>query len=73
MAADEIERFRLEIVERSRDARAGDNITDQELLREVMNTVGKPGQLHDALASEMPLRKGAAGSGLVRVTRRVPA
>jgi type III restriction enzyme len=45
MAADEIERFRREVVERSGDARAGDNITDQELLREVMNTVGKPGQL----------------------------
>jgi len=45
MAADEIERFRREIVERSGDARAGDSITDQELLREVMNTVGKPGQL----------------------------
>jgi type III restriction enzyme len=45
MAADEIERFRGEIVERTGDARAGDNITDQELLREVMNTVGKPGQL----------------------------
>ena len=45
MAADEIERFRREIVERTGDARAGDNITDQELLREVMNTVGKAGQL----------------------------
>lgn len=45
MAADEIERFRREIVERSGDARSGDNITDQELLREVMNTVGKAGQL----------------------------
>jgi type III restriction enzyme len=45
MAADEIERFRREIVERSGDARAGAKITDQELLREVMNTVGKPGQL----------------------------
>lgn len=45
MAADEIERFRRERVERSGDPRAGDNITDQELLREVMNTVGKPGQL----------------------------
>jgi type III restriction enzyme len=45
MAADEIERFRREIVERSGDAHAGDNITDQELLREVMNTVGKPAQL----------------------------
>ncbi len=45
MATDEIERFRREIVERTGDARAGDNITDQELLREVMNTVGKYGQL----------------------------
>ncbi|MBF6567726.1 MAG: DEAD/DEAH box helicase family protein [Candidatus Binataceae bacterium] len=49
MAADEIERFRREIVERSGDPRAGDNITDQELLREVMNTVGKPGQLGAAI------------------------
>src|SRR6185295_17947460 len=45
MAVDEIERFRREIIERSGDARSADNITDQELLREVMNTVGKPGQL----------------------------
>jgi type III restriction enzyme len=45
MAADEIERFRRDIIERTGDARAADNITDQELLREVMNTVGKPGQL----------------------------
>jgi len=45
MAADEIERFRREIIERTGDSRAGDNITDQELLREVMNTVGKAGQL----------------------------
>ena len=49
MAADEIERFRSEIVERTGDARAGENITDQELLREVMNTVGKPGQLGGAI------------------------
>lgn len=45
MAVDEIERFRREIIERTGDAHAADNITDQELLREVMNTVGKPGQL----------------------------
>lgn len=49
MAADEIERFRREIVERTGDVRAGDNISDQELLREVMNTVGKPGQLGGAI------------------------
>ena len=49
MAADEIDRFRREIVERTGDAHAGDNITDQELLREVMNTVGKPNQLGGAI------------------------
>jgi len=45
MAADEIERFRREIVERTGDARQAENLTDQDLLREVMNTVGKPGRL----------------------------
>jgi type III restriction enzyme len=45
MAKDEIDRFRREIIERTGDIRAGDNLSDQELLREVMNTVGKPGQL----------------------------
>ena len=45
MASDEIDRFRREIVERSGDQRKGETITDQELLREVMNTVGKAGQL----------------------------
>lgn len=45
MAADEIDRFRREIVERSGDAHAADSLTDQDLLREVMNTVGKPDQL----------------------------
>jgi type III restriction enzyme len=45
MAADEIERFRREIIARSGDLRSADNITDQDLLREVMNTVGKPEQL----------------------------
>ncbi len=45
MAKDEIDRFRREIIERTGDIRAADNLTDQELLREVMNTVGKPGQL----------------------------
>jgi type III restriction enzyme len=45
MATDEIERFRREIIERTGDQRRAESITDQELLREVMNTVGKPGQL----------------------------
>jgi len=45
MATDEIERFRREIVERTGDFRAADNLSDQDLLREVMNTVGKVGSL----------------------------
>lgn len=44
-ASSEIERFRREIAERSGDPRAGEKITDADLLREVMNTVGKPGTL----------------------------
>lgn len=49
MAADEIERFRREIVERTGDSQAGQTITDQDLLREVMNTVGKAGRLGDSI------------------------
>lgn len=49
MASDEIERFRREIIERTGDRREADNITDQDLLREVMNTVGKPGRLGDSI------------------------
>jgi type III restriction enzyme len=49
MAADEIDRFRRDIIERTGDAHAADKITDQELLREVMNTVGKPDQLGAAI------------------------
>jgi type III restriction enzyme len=45
MAADEIDRFRREIVERTGDRHAAERLTDQELLREVMNTVGRPGYL----------------------------
>jgi type III restriction enzyme len=45
MAADEIDQFRREILARNGDKRAAENITDQDLLREVMNTVGKPGRL----------------------------
>jgi type III restriction enzyme len=49
MAADEIERFRREIVERggklADDLQGGKELDDVTLLREVMNTVGKYGQL----------------------------
>jgi type III restriction enzyme len=49
MAAAEIEQFRREIVERTGDAQAGQKLSDQELLREVMNTVGKPGRLGESI------------------------
>src|SRR4029077_1191961 len=49
MAADEIDRFRREIIERPGDRQQADNITDQDLLREVMNTVGKPDRLGDSI------------------------
>jgi type III restriction enzyme len=49
LASDEIDRFRREIVERTGDPLAGQNITDQELLREVMNTVGKAGRLGESI------------------------
>jgi type III restriction enzyme len=49
LAADEIERFRQEMVERSGDIRAGETIDDATLLREVMNTVGKPGRLGEQI------------------------
>jgi type III restriction enzyme len=44
MAGDEIERFRRELLERGQHEKAR-SISDGDLLREVMNTVGKPGQL----------------------------
>ena len=49
MASDEIERFRREIVERggklAEELHGGKELDDVTLLREVMNTVGKHGQL----------------------------
>jgi len=49
MAADEIDRFRRELVQRSGNAADGQNISDQDLLREVMNTIGKPGRLGESI------------------------
>jgi type III restriction enzyme len=49
IAGPEIERFRREIIERTGDTRLADNISDQDLLREVMNTVGKPDRLGESI------------------------
>jgi type III restriction enzyme len=45
MMGPEVERFRDEIRQRTGDQHAADNISDHDLLREVMNTVGKEGKL----------------------------
>ena len=44
-ASDEIDRFRREIAERTGDRRQAESLSDQDLLREVMNTVGKSDRL----------------------------
>lgn len=49
MAAEEIERFRREIIERTGDRRLAENLSDEDLLREAMNTVGKEGRLGESI------------------------
>lgn len=49
IAADEIERYRREIIQRTGDRRQAENLTDQDLLREVMNTVGKKNRLGESI------------------------
>lgn len=45
----EIEHFRREIIERTGSKEQADNLTDQDLLREVMNTVGKKDRLGESI------------------------
>ena len=45
VAAKELDIYKRELVERSGDARAAENLKPQDILREVMNTVGKQGKL----------------------------
>ena len=45
LAGTEIEQFRREKVQREGAGAAADKLSDSDLLREVMNTVGKPGKL----------------------------
>ncbi len=49
MASDEIDQFRREIIERTGDRAQAGKVTDQDLLREVMNTVGKKDRLGDSI------------------------
>ena len=48
-AADEIDRFKDELIQRTGDRAAAEKIDDADILREVMNTVGRPGQLGEAI------------------------
>jgi type III restriction enzyme len=49
IAADEIDRFKREMLERGAGRDAVDNLSDQDILREVMNTVGKKGRLGESI------------------------
>jgi type III restriction enzyme len=49
MAGPELDRFRREIVERTGLQLRPEGLTDQEILREVMNTVGKSGRLGETI------------------------
>jgi len=49
LAADEIARFKREIIERTGDRSQADDLSDSDILREVMNTVGKPGTLGEQI------------------------
>ena len=48
-AADEIERFRRELVQRTGAHRAADQLSDEEILREVVTTVGVPDRLGEQI------------------------
>ncbi len=45
VAKPEIDQYRREVIERTGDRSQAEKLTDQDLLREVMNTVGKQGRL----------------------------
>jgi type III restriction enzyme len=49
MADAEIAQFRREIIQRTGNRQDADNLTDQDLLREVMNTVGKKDRLGESI------------------------
>jgi type III restriction enzyme len=49
IAGPEIEQFRREILQRAGDRQEAENISDEKLLREVMNTVGKLGRLGESI------------------------
>jgi type III restriction enzyme len=73
MASDEIERFRREIVERggklAADLQGGKELDDVTLLREVMNTVGKHGQLGGMIRCVVSVSSQFRADGVLVKTR----
>lgn len=49
MESEAIERFRNEIIERTGDVAAAQKLSSEDILREVMNTVGKEGRLGEGI------------------------
>jgi len=49
MAGPELEQFRREILERTGSREQAETLSDQQILREVMNTVGKEGRLGESI------------------------
>jgi type III restriction enzyme len=68
MAADELERFRREIVERTGDQRQAEDLSDQKILREVMNTVGKQGRLGEQIRCVVSVSMLSEGWDVATVT-----
>ncbi|MDP3488742.1 MAG: DEAD/DEAH box helicase family protein [Phenylobacterium sp.] len=49
MMGAEIEQFKRELIEKSGDVQRADNLSDSDLLREAMNTVGRKGRLGEQI------------------------
>ncbi len=49
LMGEEIDQFKRELRERTGDQQAAENLTDSEVLREVMNTVGRKGRLGEQI------------------------
>lgn len=49
VAKDEIDRYKREIIERTGDRKQAESINEADLLREVMNTVGREGRLGESI------------------------
>jgi type III restriction enzyme len=49
LMGEEIEQFKRELVERTGDQQAGDKLSDTDVLREVMNTIGRKGRLGEQI------------------------